>query len=163
QVARLEELRKRRYFERPVFPLLHGFTDFNVDNLAVALDKYVSEIEILMRGGAKPGDYDPSNNFFKSPDAEILYLMVRKLTARRIVEVGSGNSTRIIRQAIADGNLSVEHVAIDPAPRSDITSLVNHMLLVPFECAETAPILARLGPGDILFIDSSHKVRVAND
>jgi predicted O-methyltransferase YrrM len=161
--ARLETLRERSYFEHPVFPLLRGFAEFNVDNLTAALDKYGPELEVLMRGGAKPGGYDPINNFFKSPDAEILYLMIRTLTPRRIVEVGSGNSTRIIRQAIADGGLLVEHVAIDPAPRSDIAGLVDRMLFSRFEHADAEPIIAQLGPSDILFIDSSHEVNVGND
>ncbi len=163
EMARLEELRKRRYFERPAFSLLHGFAQFDVDDIAAAFDKYRPEIDILMQGGAKPGGYDPSNYFFKSPDAEILYLMVRTLAPHRIVEVGSGNSTRIIRQAIADGNFSVEHIAIDPAPRSDIAGLVDRMLLNRFEHADSAPLLAQLGPNDILFIDSSHEVNVGND
>jgi hypothetical protein len=163
EMARLEELRQRRYFDRPVFPLLPGFAEFDVARLATALDRYGPELEVLMRGGAKPGSYDPINNFFKSPDAEILYLMVRTLTPRRIVEVGSGNSTRIIRQAIADGGLLVEHVAIDPAPRSDIAGLVDRMLFNRFEHVDAEPIIDQLGPDDILFIDSSHEVNVGND
>ena len=163
EAARIESLRQRGYFERPVFPLLPGFAEFSPDALAAALAKFSGDLATLMRGGAEPGRYDPGNNFFKSPDAEILYLMVRSHAPRRIVEVGSGNSTRIIRQAIADGGLSVTHVAIDPAPRSNIAALVDRMALARYEEAETEPLLAKLGPGDILFIDSSHEVRIAND
>jgi predicted O-methyltransferase YrrM len=163
EAARIESLRQRGYFERPAFPLLPGFAEFSPDALSAALAKFSAGLANLMRGGAEPGGYDPRNDFFKSPDAEILYLMVRSLAPRRVVEVGSGNSTRIVRQAIADGGLSVEHVAIDPAPRSDIAGLVDRMVLARFEDAEAQPLLAELGPGDILFIDSSHEVRVAND
>ena len=79
------------------------------------------------------------------------------------MEVGSGNSTRIIRQAISDGALNVAHIAIDPDPRDDIKSLVSRMYLDRFEEIDTTEIMAKLGPGDLLFIDSSHEVRVANE
>lgn len=163
EAARIEALRQRGYFDRPAFPLLPAFAEFVPDALAAALARYSLDLDALMRGAAQPGGYDPANPFFRSPDAEILYLMVRSLAPRRIVEVGSGNSTRIIRQAIADGGLSVEHVAIDPAPRSDIAGLVDRMHLSRFEDAPAGPLLAELEAGDILFIDSSHEVRVGND
>jgi predicted O-methyltransferase YrrM len=163
EAARIGSLRRRGYFDRPTFSLLPGFAEFSPDALAAALTKYSTGLDALMRGAAQPGGYDPANPFFRSPDAEVLYLMVRSLAPRRVVEVGSGNSTRIIRQAIADGGLSVEHVAIDPAPRSDIACLVNRMHLDRFEEVSAEPLLAELRPGDVLFIDSSHEVRVGND
>ncbi len=163
ETARIDELRRRGYFERPVFPLLPGFAEFSVDDISRAAREFSVDLAALMRGGANPGGYDPSNDFYKSPDAQILYLMVRSIRPRRIVEVGSGNSTRIIRQAIADGALQVEHVAIDPEPRSDVASMVDRMLLTRFEHADAHQYLAQLSAQDILFIDSSHEVHVGND
>ncbi len=89
--------------------------------------------------------------------------MIRLLAPGRIVEVGSGNSTRVIRQAIADGDLAVTHIAIDPSPRSDIAPLVDKLHLLRFEDAQIDEILSELGKNDILFIDLSHEVRVASD
>jgi predicted O-methyltransferase YrrM len=163
EAARIEELRRRGYFERPAFPLLPGFADFTVDDIVAAAQEFSTALAVLMRGGAKPGGYDPGNDFYKSPDAQILYLMVRSLRPRRIVEVGSGNSTRIIRQAIADGALQVEHVAIDPEPRSDVAGMVDRMILTRFEYADVHRYLSQLSARDILFIDSSHEVHVGND
>jgi predicted O-methyltransferase YrrM len=163
EIARLAKLRELNYFDHPAFPLPRGIGDFNTDSLTAAFDRFGPELKTLMQGGAEPGRYDPGNEFFKSPDAEILYLMVRSLRPRRIVEVGSGNSTRIIRQAISDARLAVEHVAIDPAPRSDIAGLVNRMLLSRFEHVDAEKVTAQLAPNDILFIDSSHEVKCGND
>jgi hypothetical protein len=163
EAQRISQLKSAGYFDGPAYPVLPGFADFDATELSQAWIEFRADVEVLMWGGAKPGGYEPDNNFYQSPDAEILYLMVRKLKPRRIVEVGSGNSTRIIRQAIFDGGLSVEHIAIDPAPRSDIASLVDHMLLCRFEDADAEAHLLGLGENDFLFIDSSHEARVGND
>jgi Methyltransferase domain len=136
---------------------------FSPEALCVACKTYSNEIANLMRGAASPGFFDPNNSYYRTPDAEILYSMVRLLTPRLVVEVGSGNSSRIIHQAITDGKLQVEHIAIDPSPRSDISGLVSRILPARFEDVESDSIIRELGPNDILFIDSSHEVRVGND
>lgn len=163
EMARIERMRRSGYFERPAFPLFAGLADFNSDAIETALLRYSHEIDALMRGGAEPSQFDPTNDFFKSPDAEILYSMVRTFAPRRIVEIGSGHSTRVVRQAIGDGRISVKHIAIDPAPRSDISGLVDEMVLSRFEDVRASSIIAELAADDMLFIDSSHEVRVGND
>ena len=59
-------------------------------------------------------------DWFPRLDAAIAYSLVRERKPRRIVEVGSGHSTRFLAEAIADGGLATELTAIDPAPRADI-------------------------------------------
>ena len=150
------------WFDRPVFPLLDGMASFSGQHLAETYAACRTEIDRMMNG-APPAYFDRSNSFYRTPDAEILYLMVRSLKPRRILEVGSGNSTRIIRQAITDGKLAVNHVAIDPEPRADITGLTDRMLRSRFEETDVACELRALEANDILFVDSSHLVHVAND
>ena len=149
-------------FDRPVFPLLEGMSSFDVSDLADAYSTYRSSLEKMM-GGAPPANFNRNNDYFRTPDAEILYLMVRLLSPKRIIEVGSGNSTRIIRQAIVDAQLDVVHLAIDPEPRSDITGLAGCVRRQLLEEADVSTELSALDVNDILFIDSSHVVRVAND
>lgn len=107
--------------------------------------------------------YDPDNAYFTTPDAEVLYLLVCSLQPRRVVEVGCGNSTRIIRQAIIDEGLPTELVAIDPNPRVDIVGLVDRFERRRLEEVEDVHIFEDLERNDILFIDSSHQVAVGND
>ena len=45
------------------------------------------------------------NGYFRSVDAEMLYSVVRHNKPRRIIEVGSGFSTRLMALAIKDGKL----------------------------------------------------------
>ena len=163
EIARLEGLRDRGQFTKVAYPVLPGMSGYSAARLIDAHAACSADLTRLMQGGATPGLYNPANNFYRSPDAEILYLMVRSLQPRRVVEVGSGNSTRIVRQAIADGRHDVDHVAIDPEPRDDIRDLVGHLHQARFEDTSSADLLAKLEAGDILFIDSSHEVRIAND
>jgi hypothetical protein len=149
-------------FDKPAYPLLDGMEDFDGAWLGEAYVKYRTDLDRML-GGAPPAKYDRDNGFYATPDAEILYLMVRALEPKRIVEIGSGNSTRIIRQAIVDGRLDVHHLAIDPEPRTDIAGFTTRVVRHRFEETDAADEIANLGPNDILFIDSSHEVHVAND
>ena len=60
------------------------------------------------------------NGYFESCDAEVAYAMVRHWKPRRIVEIGSGYSTRIMAAAL-QANLEKDGVAgelitVDPRP-----------------------------------------------
>jgi len=101
--------------------------------------------------------------WFPRLDGLVAYVMVRDLRPKKIVEVGSGHSTRFMAQAILDGGLDTSLTAIDPAPRADIASLnmvklinqaVQHADKAPFDILEA---------GDILFIDSSHILMPGSD
>jgi hypothetical protein len=116
-----------------------------------------------MAGQQPPGFYDPRNTYFPSPDAEILYMLIRFLRPGRVIEVGSGNSTRIVRQAIHDGNIECLHVSIDPEPRSDIAGMVDKIHLSRLEDIHGDDIFEDLRGGDVLFIDSSHMIHAGND
>ena len=81
---------------------------------------------------------------------------------RRIVEVGSGHSTRFMARAIRDGGLSTELVSIDPAPRAAIDGTGTTLIRSTVQRAGLAPF-SPLASGDILFIDSSHILMPGTD
>ena len=56
-------------------------------------------------------------------DGVIAYEMVRRHRPRRILEIGSGNSTRFLVRAVRDEGLDCEITCIDPQPRSEIAEL----------------------------------------
>jgi predicted O-methyltransferase YrrM len=101
-------------------------------------------------------------DWFPRLDAAVAYALVRDRRPSRIVEVGSGHSTRFMAAAIAAAGLKTRLTAIDPEPRADIaaTGAVTIRQAVP-RCGE-APF-AELGPGDMLFIDSSHILMPGSD
>lgn len=69
-----------------------------------------------------PYQYYINNDSFESVDGEMLYCMIRHFKPKRIVEIGSGNSTFLSAQAVLknkeeDPGCQCELVAIDPYPR----------------------------------------------
>lgn len=101
-------------------------------------------------------------DWFAPLDAAMLYAMVRTRTPGRLIEIGSGHSTRFAARAIADGALATQHVAIDPAPRADIAALPLKLHRCVLAKADPG-LFAVLQAGDILFIDSSHILMPGTD
>ena len=87
--------------------------------------------------------------------------MIRRFQPRQVIEVGCGNSTRVTRQAIIDGGLETKITAIDPYPRADIAHVVDAFEQKRLEEVDPALFDQPWKPGDVLFIDSSHVVRMS--
>lgn len=101
-------------------------------------------------------------DWFPRLDAAVAYGMVRDRRPLRIVEVGSGHSTRFMAEAIADAGLETRLTAIDPAPRADIAATGARAIATVVPACGEAPF-AELAAGDILFIDSSHVLMPGSD
>jgi predicted O-methyltransferase YrrM len=87
---------------------------------------------------------------------------VRRTRPQRIVEIGSGHSTRFLARAIADGRLATRLTCIDPAPRASLEGLdVDWLPLLLQEAPQSC--FTELQPRDILFIDSSHVLMPGTD
>ena len=103
-----------------------------------------------------------NQDWFPRLDAAAAYTMVRRARPRRIVEVGSGHSTRFMARAIADGTIACRLTSIDPRPRATLEGLPIEILRNPVQECALDPFAA-LAPGDILFIDSSHRLSAGGD
>ncbi|WP_282604787.1 class I SAM-dependent methyltransferase [Pelagibius sp. Alg239-R121] len=101
-------------------------------------------------------------SWFPRLDAATAYSLVRNLAPKRIIEVGSGHSTRFVARAIADAGLDTRVTAIDPAPRADLGSLPVHLIKKTLHEAGTE-VFAELEDGDFLMIDSSHILMPGSD
>jgi len=113
-------------------------------------------------GGAPPAPRF-GQDWFPRLDAVAAYAMLRQRAPARLVEVGSGHSTRVMARAVADGGLATRIIAIDPAPRADLVGLSGiEFLRMPVQDAP-ASALAGLGAGDVLFVDSSHVMMPGSD
>lgn len=113
-------------------------------------------------GGEPPPAPRWDQGWFAPLDAAAAYAMVRGFAPARIVEVGSGHSTRFLDRAVRDAGLSTVITAIDPEPRASIEGLEIELLRVPVQDADPA-VFAALGPGDVLFVDSSHILMPGTD
>ena len=101
-------------------------------------------------------------DWFPRADGAAAYALVRRHQPARIVEVGSGHSTRFLAQAIADGEFPCAFTAIDPAPRAAIDSLPIDVQRRTVQRVDTS-VFAALVAGDVLFIDSSHIMMPGTD
>ena len=82
-----------------------------------------------------------NQDWFPRLDAAAAYAIVRTLEPRRIVEVGSGHSTRFLARAVADGGLDTRITAIDPQPRATIEKLPVEWLRSPVQRVAAFPPL----------------------
>lgn len=109
------------------------------------------------------------NDFFSYCDAVVLFGMMRHLRPRRIVEVGSGFSSSLMldtRDLFHD--VDPHLTFIDPYPQR-LQSLMRpedrtRATVIPKKVQEVDPAaFDALEAGDILFIDSSHVVKLNSD
>lgn len=102
------------------------------------------------------------NAWCPSLDGMALMALLRRLNPLRMVEVGSGMSTKFARHAIRAYGLRTGITSIDPQPRAEIDALCDRVIRKPLEaCAPE--LFDALEPGDVFFLDSSHRAFQGSD
>ena len=110
-----------------------------------------------------------NNNSFSFGCAAILHCMIRHFKPRRIIEIGSGNSSRVIYSALQKNkqeDYSAEYTIVDPYPSEMIRKMESSGNLALYSsCVELIPhsFFDVLESGDVLFIDSSHVTKIGSD
>jgi Methyltransferase domain len=104
---------------------------------------------------------------FGPGDAEYLYSMVRHYKPRKIIEVGCGHSTKMIRHAVdrnavEDTAYACEHICIEPYENPWLEELGIRIIRHPVQDVDPS-LFCTLGANDILFIDSSHVIKPQGD
>ncbi len=104
-------------------------------------------------------------DWFPRLDAAMAFAMVAWHKPAQIVEIGSGHSTRFLADAAMRLSPATQITAIDPAPRANLASLPVTALAMTLQAAaeKQRDLFATLGPGDMLFIDSSHILMPGTD
>jgi predicted O-methyltransferase YrrM len=141
--------------------------------LREVVDRFGDELNGLPRGqpDAAAGEYFVHNGAFESVDGEIYYAMIRAHRPARVLEIGAGWSTLLALRALranraegAEGRL----LAVEPYPHEFVRAAIGRepetaeLRDVPVQDLSLA-VFESLGPGDILFIDSSHVLRIGSD
>jgi len=96
------------------------------------------------------------NGYLQDLDAAMAYALPKLFASRRYVEVGSGNSTKFVRQSVTDHALDLSIVSIDPSPRTEVDAICDTVERVGLEEAPLE-IFQALEANDVLFIDGSHR------
>jgi hypothetical protein len=148
---------------RPVYPVIDKmFEDAlpEMKNLLAEADQYTEIFDQFDK--ATPPDPRWQQGWFPRLDGMMAYTLTRKIKPARLVEIGSGHSTRFYYRAVRDGDLKTAIHAIDPAPRADITKLPISIERTIVQKADP-DIFDTLADGDILSIDSSHILMPGTD
>lgn len=125
-----------------------------------AIDRYA---DIVPRfHGAEPPMPRWGQDWFPGLDGAAAYAIVRAGRPSKILEIGSGHSTRFMAQAVADSEMDTEIHCVDPAPRADISALNVRLRRRTLQETNLAT-LPELGQGDVLFVDSSHLALPGSD
>lgn len=95
------------------------------------------------------------NGYFNGDDARLLSAFIGHVRPRRILEIGSGNSTKFARRAIKTYGTETRITSIDPFPRADIAQVSDRIIRESILDVDLG-ILEELEPGDLLFHDGSH-------
>ena len=112
----------------------------------------------------EPGRFYLNNNLFEDIDALVAYCMVRHFKPRLIIEVGSGFSSLLLGEA-ATRNKHSALVCIEPFPREFLREGFPGLQSLMEKQIQDIDLdfFSQLQSGDILFIDSSHAIKIGGD
>jgi len=142
-----------------------------IEFLSVVQKKYKDEYDAFPRDKTeKKHEFYMNNDAFGSVDAEVLYCVIRHFKPRRIIEIGSGYSTYLSAKAIRKNNeedraYDCALTAIEPYPNKTLVKGFPGLTeLVPMK-VQSVPVsfFDKLVENDILFIDSSHVLKLGGD
>ncbi len=165
-VDRLPPQRPRYGYGQPPHTALYDIINKNRDTYAALLREFLTYDtrfrNISMYKPDEKGEPFWFNEWFESLDAIALYCFICMYKPATYLEIGSGNSTKFARRAIADSKLSTRLVSIDPQPRSEIDTLCDKVIRQPLEDVDIA-ICTDLKENDILCFDGSHRCFTNSD
>lgn len=109
------------------------------------------------------------NGSFSYGCAAALHTRIRDAKPARIIEVGSGNSSKVISKALmlnaSETSVKAQYTIIDPYPNLEICKNlpnISNIIAKQIELCDPRDFEV-LEENDILFIDSSHVVKVGSD
>jgi len=171
-VPDVEDLRRRRVWDaRSELPGVAFNRDYQLELLASVGEAFGHECAWPARRPVDAGasDFYTENGSFSFGCAASTHCMIRRFKPSLVVEIGSGQSSIVIDQALAANSMETgapaRHCVVDPYPSP---ALAQHRG-VSAELTDTRVELLdphwfdALSAGDILFIDSGHTVRIGGD
>ncbi|NBA87109.1 class I SAM-dependent methyltransferase [Emticicia sp. CRIBPO] len=143
--------------------------DWNIDEQIEILEgfHYNDEIVKIPINYVDDQTFHFDNPSFKSGDAEYWYNIIRSKKPSKIIEIGSGHSTKMAQLAIKKNKeeneaYTCEHICIEPYEMPWLEKLGIKVIRDKVENVDKE-IFKTLGHNDILFIDSSHMIRPQGD
>lgn len=116
-----------------------------------------------------PTDFYVENASFSYGCAAATHCMIRHFKPGKVIEIGSGMSSLVISKAVemnkTMSGVQGKHIMVDPYPQDFVKSLSTQGAELTVSRVEMLDpeFFDQLRENDILFIDSSHSVRIGGD
>jgi predicted O-methyltransferase YrrM len=145
--------------------------DLNVDGQLDRLSKLNFSSELIAmkldRPPADLTDFCIDNPSYGPGDAEFLYQIIRSIKPRKIIEIGSGYSTKLARIALiknhSESGQRATHTCIEPYEMGWLEKVDGIQVIRERVEACGLDWAKELSSGDLLFVDSSHMIRPQGD
>ncbi len=129
--------------------------------------KYVSEVQNINFDNLLNDNQETKFPFFLPQEAELYYLFIRNLKPKKIIEIGSGFSTKVALLALKANQLenpqqNNELICIEPYENKWLEKTSAKIIREKVEEC-TIDLFKELNENDILFIDSSHQIKPEGD
>jgi methyltransferase family protein len=165
-LPRLEEIDREKLKKPRSLPGI----DLRVSEALATITRLCSfrqELEAIPYERCKEHDFWFNNETFTDFDAAVLYSMIRHLKPQRYVEVGCGYSSVMsslaLRRNHEQGHRS-DVIFCDPEPRLPAGTFLKYGRFIEQRIQDVSlDVFTQLQRGDILFIDTSHVVKVQSD
>ncbi len=114
-----------------------------------------------------PFKYYLNNNSFGFVSGQMHYCIIRHFKPKRIIEVGSGYSTLVSLAALSrndEDDYPCEFISIDPYPPQFLENSAIDIKLIRKKVEDIdVSFFESLSENDLLFIDSTHTVKIGGD
>jgi hypothetical protein len=148
-----------------------SLVDFDVEGQLARLknwETYSPEWNFMEGDASEAFDFHIYNGFFEAVDAEVGYSILRSGKPKRVIEVGGGNTTKLLAVALrknaaegSPGELLTVEQKTDELPRCGIPGVSK---VLQMRVQDLPPqFFDQLEAGDVLFLDSSHVVTLGSD
>jgi hypothetical protein len=141
---------------------------FQLELLSDFQSEFRSEYDRFPAFSSDPLQFYFNQTKFPAVDAEVLYCMIRHFKPQKMIEVGAGMSTLVAAEAIRKNEMegyACSFTAIEPHPPEFLPRNVPGLTELLEADVQSVPIerFCALETNDILFIDSSHVVKIGGD
>jgi len=169
-VPDLVDLEQRKIWDRKSDLAGVSFNpEFQVALLSELGKQFGHECDWPSQSPIKEVQFFTENGTFGFGCAASTYCILRNYKPRRVIEVGSGNSSKIISEALLlnskDSKEPIGYSIIDPSPSPFIETGLNTLTRLEKKPVETLDhsFFSQLKKNDVFFIDSGHTVRIGGD
>lgn len=144
--------------------------NWNIEEQLSLLNEFKYQSELLNFSDVPTNnikEFYYSNNSFEIGDACFWYSIIRLKKPKKIIEIGSGHSTRMAQAAInknqqENPNYNCKHICIEPYEMPWLSQMNVDLVRKKVETLDLE-LFQKLERNDIVFIDSSHIIRPQGD